>query len=136
MPVMSKADLCRLIPHQGTMCLLNTDEQWDETSITCKTTPTGWPIFGSHGPPAGFVFESEILIEAGRRGIGSVTVPFAAIYGRHLCGSHFRQVKDVTLIVRMIARKLLARGMNVPGLIRSRVRPACRNGHGYPCRRL
>jgi predicted hotdog family 3-hydroxylacyl-ACP dehydratase len=34
---MSKADLCRLIPHQGTMCLLDTVEQWDETSIICKT---------------------------------------------------------------------------------------------------
>jgi predicted hotdog family 3-hydroxylacyl-ACP dehydratase len=32
---MSKADLCRLIPHQGTMCLLDTVEQWDDTSIMC-----------------------------------------------------------------------------------------------------
>ena len=37
MPIISKTDLCRLIPHQGTMCLLDTVEQWDETSITCKT---------------------------------------------------------------------------------------------------
>jgi len=37
MPIMSKTDLCRLIPHQGAMCLLDSVEQWDETSIICKT---------------------------------------------------------------------------------------------------
>lgn len=37
MPIMSKADLCRLIPHQGAMCLLDAVEQWDETGILCKT---------------------------------------------------------------------------------------------------
>ena len=34
---MTKADLCRLIPHGGTMCLLDAVEQWDESSIICKT---------------------------------------------------------------------------------------------------
>ena len=34
---MSKADLCRLIPHHGTMCLLDAVEQWDETDILCTT---------------------------------------------------------------------------------------------------
>lgn len=37
MPIMSKADISRLIPHQGAMCLLDAIEQWDETSIICKT---------------------------------------------------------------------------------------------------
>lgn len=32
-----KAALCRLIPHHGTMCLLDGVEQWDDTSITCMT---------------------------------------------------------------------------------------------------
>ena len=32
-----KAALCQLIPHHGTMCLLDTVEQWDETSILCTT---------------------------------------------------------------------------------------------------
>ena len=32
-----KAALCQLIPHHGTMCLLNTVERWDETSILCTT---------------------------------------------------------------------------------------------------
>jgi predicted hotdog family 3-hydroxylacyl-ACP dehydratase len=37
MPIISKADLRRLIPHQGRMCLLDTVEQWDQISITCRT---------------------------------------------------------------------------------------------------
>jgi predicted hotdog family 3-hydroxylacyl-ACP dehydratase len=37
MPIISKADLSRLIPHQGIMCLLDTVEQWDQVSITCRT---------------------------------------------------------------------------------------------------
>ena len=32
-----KAALCQLIPHHGTMCLLDTVEQWDDTSILCLT---------------------------------------------------------------------------------------------------
>jgi predicted hotdog family 3-hydroxylacyl-ACP dehydratase len=37
MPIISKTDLRLLIPHQGTMCLLDAVEQWDETSIMCTT---------------------------------------------------------------------------------------------------
>ena len=37
MLIMTKDALCRLIPHHGTMCLLDTVEQWDDTSITCTT---------------------------------------------------------------------------------------------------
>ena len=32
-----KAALCELIPHHGTMCLLDGVEQWDDTSILCTT---------------------------------------------------------------------------------------------------
>ena len=34
----SKAALCRLIPHHGAMCLLDTVERWDDTSVMCTTT--------------------------------------------------------------------------------------------------
>ena len=37
MLIVDKAALCRLIPHHGTMCLLDGVEQWDDTSITCMT---------------------------------------------------------------------------------------------------
>jgi UDP:flavonoid glycosyltransferase YjiC (YdhE family) len=68
----------------------------------------------------GFVFESELLIEAGRQGIQIRSIPVSAIYGRHLRRSHFRQVRDITRITRMVARKLLARRLDLPALIRSR----------------
>ncbi|UCE90426.1 MAG: hypothetical protein JSW10_06340, partial [Pseudomonadota bacterium] len=34
MPI-ERDELCSLIPHAGTMCLLHTVEQWDEVSIVC-----------------------------------------------------------------------------------------------------
>lgn len=72
-----------------------------------------------HGPDAGFVFESEILIEASRLGVASISVPVAAIYPRSVRPSHFRPVKDVLRITRMVAWKLLSRGMHLRGLVNS-----------------
>jgi UDP:flavonoid glycosyltransferase YjiC (YdhE family) len=68
----------------------------------------------------GFVFESELLIEAGRHGVPIRFVPISAVYGRHLRRSHFRQGRDIARITRMVARKLLARRMDLPALVRSR----------------
>jgi hypothetical protein len=62
---------------------------------------------------AGFVYESEILIEASRRGLSIVSAPVAALYGGHLRRSHFRQVEDITLIVRMVGWKSISRGLCV-----------------------
>lgn len=72
---------------------------------------------------SGFAFESEVLIEAGRLGVPIRMVPVSAIYGRHLRLSHFRQVRDVIRITRMVARKLLAKQLDISGLVKSR-RPA------------
>ncbi|HET6675233.1 MAG TPA: glycosyltransferase [Nitrospiraceae bacterium] len=69
---------------------------------------------------AGFVFESEVLIEAGRKGVRIQSVPVSAVYGRHLRRSHFRQGRDIARITRMVARKLISRNLDVPALIRSR----------------
>jgi glycosyltransferase involved in cell wall biosynthesis len=66
-----------------------------------------------------FVYESEILIEAGRKGIQIATVPIIAIYGRHLRRSHFRQVQDIFLIVRMVAKKMFGRCLDFSGLKKS-----------------
>jgi glycosyltransferase involved in cell wall biosynthesis len=70
-----------------------------------------------------FAFESEALIEAGRRGFGFVAVPIPAIYDPALRPSHFRPVADIARIVRMVAGRLLARGMDPVGLWRSLRRP-------------
>jgi len=75
----------------------------------------------------GFVFESEILIEAGRRGIRITDVPVSAVYPERGRRSYFRPVLDFARIGRMVAWKLLSRGLYLPGLIRSLQRPARRD---------
>jgi glycosyltransferase involved in cell wall biosynthesis len=64
-------------------------------------------------PNDGFVFESEILIEAARRGIYTVSVPIEARYADDRRASHFRPLRDVMRITRMIAWRL-ARGGLMP----------------------
>lgn len=67
----------------------------------------------------GFVFESEVLIEAGRRGVRITDVPVSAVYPERARRSYFRPVLDFARIARMIAWKLVSRGLYLPGLIRS-----------------
>ncbi len=67
----------------------------------------------------GFVFESKILIDAGRSGIQSITVPVAAIYPPGRRRSHFRPIGDIAAITRMVAWKLLSRGLYLRGLAAS-----------------
>lgn len=72
-------------------------------------------------PPAarGFAFESEILIDAARRGFRTVAVDIPTIYDARQRPSHFRPVSDIARIVGMVAGKLLRRGMDPRGLWRS-----------------
>lgn len=79
------------------------------------------PAFGR---AAGFVFESEFLIEAGRREVPIVSVPISAVYPERARRSHFRPVVDIARIARMVAWKLLSRGLYLQGLVRSLQRPA------------
>jgi glycosyltransferase involved in cell wall biosynthesis len=71
------------------------------------------------GRAAGFVFESEVLIEAGRRGARLAWVQIPAVYELSARPSHFRPVADIALITRMVAWKLLSRGLYLRGLLRS-----------------
>jgi glycosyltransferase involved in cell wall biosynthesis len=76
------------------------------------------------GRARGFSFESEILIDAARAGITTVSAEIPALYGQTLRrASHFRPVADIARIVIMVAGKLLARGMDPVGLWRSLRRP-------------
>lgn len=67
----------------------------------------------------GFVFESEVLIDATRAGFLPLAVPVDAIYHRGARESHYRPVADTLSIIRMVAGKLLSRGMYLRGLWRS-----------------
>ena len=71
----------------------------------------------------GFVFESEILIEAGWRGYRNMSVKIPAIYDTGLRESHFRSVKDIQLITNMVAGRLWSRNMFLPGLYRGVIAP-------------
>lgn len=73
----------------------------------------------SVNPGARFAFESEILIEAGRAGVRTAAVPIPALYPPGGRASHYRPAADTARIVRMIAWKLLSRGLDLPRLLRS-----------------
>lgn len=75
-----------------------------------------------HGRGRGFVFESEILIEAARHGHPCVMVPIAAIYQPGARMSHFRPVLDIVRITRMIAWKLISRGLDPVNFYRAFIR--------------
>jgi len=64
-------------------------------------------------PRGGFVFESEILIEAAQRGIRTVSVPIESRYEDDRRASHFRPLRDVGRITAMIAGRLV-RGVFMP----------------------
>jgi glycosyltransferase involved in cell wall biosynthesis len=65
-----------------------------------------------------FVFESEVLIEAGRADYRLIPVSVPAVYCARVRRSHFRPVLDIVRITRMVAWKLLSRGLYLSGLIR------------------
>lgn len=71
-----------------------------------------------------FVFESEILIAAGARGVRSVAVSIPGIYPPEARRSHFRPVVDLALIAAMVTCRLVRRGMYPTGLWRSFNLPA------------
>lgn len=79
---------------------------------------------------ASFVFESEILIEAGRRGADVIGIPVTVVYDGRRGRSHFRPILDIVRITRMVAWKLLSRGLDLPGLVRSLRSPDPRSRDG------
>lgn len=72
-----------------------------------------------HGPKQSFVFESEVLIETAWRGITILNVPISVAPRCGSRASHFRPVLDILRITRMVAAKLLAKGLYLQGLYRS-----------------
>ena len=73
-----------------------------------------------------FAFESEILIDAARRGFAIASVEIRARYHQGRRASHFRPLVDFARIARVLARKIVGHGMYLPGLVRALRRPALR----------
>jgi len=70
----------------------------------------------AHDKTRSFVFESEMLIEASRRGFVCRAVPISVSKRPGPRGSHFRPVMDSARITMMVAGKLLRHGMYLRGL--------------------
>ncbi|MBL8258869.1 MAG: glycosyltransferase family 2 protein [Candidatus Competibacteraceae bacterium] len=67
----------------------------------------------------GFVFESDVLIQAGRLGRYPAAVPIETIYHAQNRPSHYRPWSDTWLIVQWVGGSLLRRGFYPVGLLRS-----------------
>lgn len=65
---------------------------------------------------SGFVFESEVLIDAARLGFGISSAPVQTIYKEGRRKSHFRPVRDTVKIALMVAGKLFSAWGSLPGL--------------------
>ncbi|MBF0263669.1 MAG: glycosyltransferase family 2 protein [Gammaproteobacteria bacterium] len=66
----------------------------------------------------GFVFESEVIIEAAWRDYYSEVVEIPTIYHKNRRPSHFKPYQDIKKITQMISRKLFSKKMNLKGLKR------------------
>jgi glycosyltransferase involved in cell wall biosynthesis len=71
------------------------------------------------GRREGFVFESEVLIDAVRGGYYTLPVEIEAVYPAGNRASHYRPIRDTLLIIRMVAWKLIGYGLYPQGLLRS-----------------
>jgi glycosyltransferase involved in cell wall biosynthesis len=76
-------------------------------------------VHAAHDRAHGFVFESEILIAAARKGFRTTPVAIEALYPRAARPSHFSPVRDIVRITRMVAWRLLRAGLYPRGLWRS-----------------
>lgn len=76
----------------------------------------------SHDRQHSFVFESEILIEAARFGHRCVMVSITALYRTDGRASYYRHL-DTLRIIRMVAWKLLSRGLYLRGFYRAFLKP-------------
>ena len=73
----------------------------------------------AHGRYWGFVFETEIIINAARKRFYTSIVPIKSCYPEKRRESHYRPWRDITKTVLMIFWKIVSCGLNIPGLIRS-----------------
>lgn len=69
-----------------------------------------------HERSRSFVFESEILIEVARRAMAIRNISITVMPRSGPCPSHFRPVLDIVRITRMVAWKILSRGLPLSGL--------------------
>jgi glycosyltransferase involved in cell wall biosynthesis len=72
-----------------------------------------------HDDKTRFAFESDLLIRAAKLGYPTVAVPIETVYDPAARPSHFRPVRDIARIARVVAGHLFASRFNLSGLRRS-----------------
>ncbi len=75
-------------------------------------------VRAAHDRRHGFVFESEVLIDAVRRDCYTLSIPVNSIYHQKARASYYRPLMDTMRIVRMVAWKLISKGLYPQGLLR------------------
>ena len=76
-------------------------------------------IHVAHGKYSSFVFETAIIINAGRKNFQTHAIPIKSCYPKERRISHYQPWRDTTKVVLMIMSKLISRGLDIPGLIYS-----------------
>ncbi|MBT8506567.1 glycosyl transferase [Coxiella-like endosymbiont of Rhipicephalus sanguineus] len=70
-----------------------------------------------------FAFESEILIQASRRGYLPISIPIHSHYPKNSRPSHYKPLIDTLKITWMVTWKIITRGFCLPGLRRTLLKP-------------
>lgn len=118
---------------------------WISWAAGCKIidTQSGFRLYpapllrrvrAGHDRRHGFVFESEVLIEAARLGFRPLPVAIAAVYAPDRRASYYRPAADTLKIIAMVARKLIGRGLSPVDLLRGLgvLTPAQRRAESRP----
>lgn len=84
-----------------------------------------------HDRDRSFVYESEIVIEAARRGFACRNIAVSVARRAGPRPSHFRPLVDIARITKMVAWKLVARGMYLEGLYQSLMGPQPLSGGSH-----
>lgn len=113
--MLARQNLAALVPHQGTMCLLDSVERWDEKEILCRTT--------SHRDPAnplrdGVILPAHVGIEYGAQAMAA----HGALSGGMPRGApgylasvrdvrlHVQRLDDIAGDLQILAEKLIGEG--------------------------
>jgi predicted hotdog family 3-hydroxylacyl-ACP dehydratase len=114
-----KAEIRTLIPHSGTMCLLDEVTQWDDRSISCVTNTHHDPANplrrdGRLSALHAFEYGAQAAAVHGglrARSVGAIAPPgyLAALRDAHL---HAARLDDITSPLQIYANRLFGDGAN------------------------
>jgi predicted hotdog family 3-hydroxylacyl-ACP dehydratase len=93
--VIAHDEICRLIPHDGSMCLLDRVVSWDDDTIICESSSH---ISGNNPLCSGGRLSSISLIEYGAQAVAVHGGLLARESGASAGGGYLAALRDVTMI--------------------------------------